>query len=281
MVKTIIKILIIALIYLNITDVSAEYKFKIEDRIKINSIDKKISKYISGKNNSYFLAKRLKNKIEKILWKSEKEIIEKYNNRKSKYKDFKEFALTDIYWKIKTINISWVKSKGQYHSYNYKETILENDYIKILIDKKYLSQNKYDIKLNNESLIIDYWKWNKVKHLEFFKINTEEKTDNYINNNFIEKKYIWKCKAQLINNNSVSLKKYKRYYIKAYWNYINKSNSDIDYWKTEPKDCWKYWIKYWLQNFYRISPEIIMYEFNWSYEYLGFDLWSIEVKIKK
>jgi len=281
MVKTIIKILIIALIYLNITDVSAEYKFKIEDRIKINSIDKKISKYISGKNNSYFLAKRLKNKIEKILWKSEKEIIEKYNNRKSKYKDFKEFALTDIYWKIKTINISWVKSKGQYHSYNYKETILENDYIKILIDKKYLSQNKYDIKLNNESLIIDYWKWNKVKHLEFFKINTEEKTDNYINNNFIEKKYIWKCKAQLINNNSVSLKKYKRYYIKAYWNNINKPNSDIDYWKTEPEDCWKYWKKYWLQNFYRISPEIIMYEFNWSYEYLGFDLWSIEVKIKK
>jgi len=67
MIKTIIKILTIALISLNITNVSAEYKYKIEDRIKINSVDEKINKYISDKKNSYFLAKRLKNKIEKIL----------------------------------------------------------------------------------------------------------------------------------------------------------------------------------------------------------------------
>jgi nitrous oxide reductase len=95
--KTIIKILIIALISLNINNTFADYKYKIEDRIRINHADEKVKKYLSNKKTAYYLAKKLKRKIEKLLNKTEKEIIRKYENRKSKYEDFKEYALTDIY----------------------------------------------------------------------------------------------------------------------------------------------------------------------------------------
>ena len=45
--KTIIKILIIALVSLNINNTFADYKYKIEDRIIINHADEKVKKYVS------------------------------------------------------------------------------------------------------------------------------------------------------------------------------------------------------------------------------------------
>jgi len=95
--KTIIQILIIALISLNINSTYADYKYKIEDRIRINHIDEKVEKYLSNEKTAYYLAKKLKRKIEKLLDKTEKEIKDKYENKNLKYEDFKEYALTDIY----------------------------------------------------------------------------------------------------------------------------------------------------------------------------------------
>ena len=261
--QTIIKIFIIALVSLNIASVSANYEYKIEDKIKINNFNTKIEKYLSNKKTAYYLAKKLKRKIEKILKKTEKELKEKYENKQSKYKDFKEYALTDIYWKIKIINNSVIKNRIQFYSYNYQNPeILENNYIKIIIDKDYLKNSK--ITLDNKTLTTTYSDWHKRKNLEFFKIKPEEKTEDYLKKIFLKEEFIWKCRVEKwFNKNNIKYR-FSEFNIRAFWNYIDKEHPGWE-------ECWE------RSKFIRISKNILI-KSAYTQEYEGFDLNSIEIK---
>jgi len=264
--KTIIQILIIALISLNINSTYADYKYKIEDRIRINHIDEKVEKYLSNEKTAYYLAKKLKRKIEKLLDKTEKEIKDKYENKNLKYEDFKEYALTDIYWKIRIINNSVIKNKVEYFYPHYpKYYILENDYIKIITtDTGFTLNNKKLFWTRKDSAIFEY--------IEFFKLKPEEKTINYLESNFLNKEGKNKCK----------LIEYQNIFIKWSWYYFwlqeEFQSKEIYPWSTIcPSEFTKWYSNNWISYFQRISTNILIY-INAGQSYNWIDFWSMEIK---
>lgn len=235
MIIKITSIIFFTLFILNINSVSAYYKYSINDKLNVDKTYTKIKKYINKTKKPDFTSLKIKNKIELILWKNEKEIydIKKYNN-------YLEYALVNIYFNIKLDYLN--KSE---HFYN--PHILENDYIKILVwDYKFIWESKTynnSFSINNKNLTNLQWR----KYIEFFKINQEQKTEDYIINTI-------KCDIKTNTQEYINFTENKAYY-------------------TE----WCSYSNNWVSYFERISPTTLIYV-NAGQDYVWIDFSSMEIK---
>lgn len=250
--KTII-LLLISLI--NFSIVSADYTQNINDDLKIYKFDKKIWKLIEKSDNPEVLKKELIQKITKILWKTEDEIKKIWYLKKIKLESFKEYALIKVY------NYLWywdnILSKNQ------TVKVLENNYIRII-------STAPNIFINNDSVYLDYGDWNKWKMIEFFDIEPEENTIEFINNNILEKENRERCETFLNSEKAITFTNNHTYSIFPKNQDISKENYDM--W-----DCWKYWTYFGISYFERVTDNTLIYinawqDFNWL------DYWSIELK---
>ena len=248
-----IKIFIVLIIlFISYSTVTAKYTKNVNNDFVIYKIEDKISKIVKKSQNPIYIKNKLSKKIENILWKNKNEINKISSNLKYNYSSFKE------YWLIKIYNYLKLNS----NTYKYPK-ILENDYIKIIIIN-YEGNNNSNIKLNNKYLFRENKKWEIIKYLEFYKIDSKEKIEKFIDNNFLEKKYIWKCKTKLRNKNYISFTKNNTYSISKYWDY--KLNN-----------CWKYSEINKINYFEKISKNILMYT-NITPEYIWIDFNTIQYK---
>lgn len=251
------KILIILVLSLLVyPKVSADYTININDDLKIYSFDKKIWDIIKKSKYGEEIKKELILKITKILWKTEDEIYKIWNLRKIRLESFKEYALIKVY--------RYLKYWDNIISKNQTVKVLENKYIKVI-------STAPNIFINSDSVYLDYGDWNKWKMIEFFDIKPESDTIDFINNNFLEAEFIWKCKATLSPEKAISFTNNQTYHISAYWDYI----SDELYYEIFP--CWKYWENRSITYFERLSDDLLIYinawqDFNWL------DFGSIELK---
>ena len=260
MIKTIIKILIIVLIYLNINNVSAEYMRNIDDDMRIYNIDEKLKTYIEKSKNPEFTKERLIKKIENILWKTKKEIYNIYLWKNNKYNTFKEYALVKIY-KYLTF---WDIFSGVNNNSSFAK-VLENDYIKIIVSDT-------NFTLNNNKLFWTRKDWLIFNKMEFFKIKPEEKTEDYLINNFLNKN--WKIWCELIKIENYFDKKESFYF------WLNKKyqSKEIYPWsKICPSKFTKWYYSDWLNYFKRISSTTLIY-INQGQDYTWVDFSSMEIK---
>jgi len=249
--------LIILITFFSFNNVSADYIKNINDDMIIYKIDEKIKDYIDKSISPEFNKNRLKNKIKKILWKTKQEILTEYLWQNIEYNNFKEYALVKIYKYLDFWDLfSNVNNNPEYAK------VLENDFLKIFVtDDNFKLDNKWLYKINK------YWKWKNF--IEFFKINTEEKTEDFINKNFIEKEYSQNCKVQINPENYINFSKNITYSIKP-----NKEYENHNY---ENGECWNYALFYSINYFERISPNTLIYISAWQ-DYQWIDFSSIEVK---
>jgi len=259
--KTIIKILLICLISLNINLVLAEYKHNNDDK-KILTTYNKIKTYINNSSNPIFTSLKIKNKIEKIFNKNENKII-----NLNHYNNYIEYALHKIYLNIKKDYFTNLWKNF------YNPNIIENKYIKILVlDYKitWESGKIYNDKfvINNKNLTNSKWR----KYLEFFKIKPEEKIEDYLINNFLNKDWKTQCEIVQYKNN---FNQSKSYYFKLMKKYKSKEKY---LWSTIcPSKFTKWYSNNWINYFQRISPNTLMYV-NAGQDYIWIDFSSIKIK---
>jgi len=242
--KFITKILLIGIIlfwFWSITTVSANYTKNINDEIKIFNIEKKLQnilkKYPIEKQK--ILKNIIKSKIEKILWKSTKEIF-LINIHNKNFSSFKEYFLVRIYWDM---------YYGVYFSFRWYK-IVETDYARILV---YLYDKNTNIKVESDWF---FYEWNKY---QFFKLPKWINTSLYIKQKFIWK-FLWKCEVKKIDKDT--------YILRPIWNYMKWKN-----WIEQAESCW---FKAY-SNFKKISENVLMYSEFWQ-AWNGVDLSSIELK---
>ena len=247
--KTIIQILIIALISLNINNTFANYKTNIKDTVRIYKLEQKIHNILEKKKNPEILKNKILKKIEKLLNKNKSEI-----KKNKTFLNLKEYWLTKIYLDLFYENIF-------YREYN----VLENNYIKIITTDTGFT-------LNNEKLSWTRKDWVIFNYIEFFKLKSEEKTKEYLKNNFLNKEGKDKCELIEYKNN---FNKWKSYY---FWLQKKYQSKEIHPWSTIcPIEFTKWYSNNWISFFQRISPNTLMY-INAGQDYVWIDFSSMEVK---
>jgi hypothetical protein len=225
------------------------YTRNIDDDFKIYEFEQKVWTIIEKSKNIELLKSKLIKKVIKLLWKDKKELDSIHNFNDYELESFKEYALIKIYrylsyWDLIRYDDSEVK-------------ILENDILRVLVTLP-------NIKIDNNSVYYIWNSWNKIRYIEFFKMNINDKVEEFINTNILEEEFIWKCKSYEIVDHNISFTNNIIYGIWAYWDY-KSTTRDLS-------DCWKYWESYWIKYFERIWNYLIYVNAWQDYNWVDFSL---------
>lgn len=249
--------------------VSANYERNIDDEIKIHEFKIKLEKYLKTLNNSDEIREKYRYKILKKLWRTHNEIKWYWPNFNDISKTYNEYFLKNLYvvfMKIDEYNYGY---KNEYN----KLKILENDYIRTIARSN-------DLFIDNASVYLKSDNWWKSHLLYFLEIWENIKLKNYIEDNLLDKNFIWKCEV-VKKNISKSLAIWKDvFYIQYTQEYSEKvqkyaqnvpEEERLDILKYQ--NCWKYWYG----SIYRLTDTLVIY-YPHPIEYLGEDFSLIEIK---
>lgn len=249
---------LICLIIVSFSSVSASYKSNVDDEIKIRAFTKKLEKYLEKFKNWDELKLKYQKIISEKLWKNHDDLKSFWPNWYNEYKSFKEYFLMNIYDVFTRLNDTDLYNVNQYPDFK----ILENDYIKTI-------GRSDDLHIDNNSLYSTskYNVWYKSDHLLFIKIDKEISLLEYLEQNILEDEF--KSKCDIVENTS----KHMMYWNKN-WLYFKANKEFVDTLKQwEWPNCWEYssWV------FTRISETLVFYK-PYPIEYVGLDFSLIEIK---
>lgn len=243
--------------------VSATYTKTLETDIKVYALYKKVEAKINSIENQDTREKiklRVAEKIEKVLWMSGDEIFESAPLSQKEFGSLKEYVYKIIYRLVALDEWAdaWIWGVPR---------IIENDFAKAVVFE--YNWNLGSIKKTSNTFYYDDLEKTDAKNsiVEFFEIPTGVKVEDYIQQKFIDKKFVWKCRVEKQIANWT-------YQIKAFGDH--QKIIDEAFWTDEIWDddsCWDY--QFW--SFTALSKKVLMFE-AMRQEGRVIDIPSIELK---
>mgnify|MGYP005986427081 CR=1 FL=1 len=259
--KILKSILICSLFFLHIW-VSADYVRSIEDESKIHVLKERIETALKKSNNADILREKYQKLISRKLSMTHNELKKYSPMGDDSSENLKEYILKNIYSSFLT------KEEFNFNYMNYFQDfkILENDYLKTV------SKNE-DLFIDNNWIYYNYHNWDRRDLLSFLYIDKNTNLKEYVEKNFLEKEFVWKCEVvEKIQANFWNTKQ-KTYYIEYTPEYkkILKQENNFDLLK------WQKCGKFWYGSIFRKTDTIVFYyprPFEWSGE--DFSLFEIK-----